>query len=150
MLEIDDLLDDQPDNTNSDMIFIAATDKTEPTKKELEHMSRLERIKSTAVEMEEPGFDGEIDLDMGLISLNKEADAQRIKKEALQQEKITKASDDQRDRMVEEMEGSQPEDIVDQFNSDIPFTPAEKVDRENIKRVNREAVNEILKDLLKV
>lgn len=149
MLEIEDLLDEQPDPTSNDMIFITATDESEPTKKEVEHMSRLERIKSTAVEIDEPGFEGEIDLDMGTISLNKEEDARRIKKELLKQEKITKASNKQRDDIVEKMTGSEPEDIVEQFDSDVPIQVKDKVDRNEIKKVNRAAVNEILADLTK-
>ncbi len=149
MIDMDDLLDQQPDPTSSDMIFIAATQKTEPSKSEIVYLNRLDRIRSTAVNVDEPLFDGEIDLDLGHVKINSEHDIQQIKKELLEQENITNSSNDQRDNIVKDMRGIKPEDVVEDLNIDVPTVPTEQIDRKQIKRANSRAVQEILDDLMR-
>lgn len=144
MINIEDLLDEQPENKNNDMIFVTATNETAPTKSEKIYMNRLDRIRSSAINVDEPLFDGEIDLDMGTVSLSREEDAQRIKKNLLDQQKIIDDSNKHRDTIVNDMHGSEPEDVIENFNLDVNTVPLEEIDRKAEKKANSKAVQEIL------
>lgn len=150
MIDIEDLLDEQFENKNNDMVFITATNETTPpSKSEKVYMNRLDRIRSSAVNVDEPLFDGVTDLDMGTVSMSNEDDAQRIKKSLLDQKNITDASDKHRDTIVDEMRGTEPEDVVENFNLDINTVPLENINRTAEKKANSKVVQEILDDLHK-
>ena len=149
MIEIDDLLDEQPTNKNSDMVFITATNDTPPTISEKVYKNRLERIRDSAIDVDEPLFDGEIDLDMGLVSMGSEEDTKRIKKSLLDEKKITEDSNKTRDIIVDEMYGVEAEDVVEDFKLDVPTVPLEEINRKIEKKANSRAVQEILDDLQK-
>jgi hypothetical protein len=152
MIDIDDLLESELEqelsSRNSDMVFISATEEHQISEKEkVRGMSRLERIQSTAVKVDEPLFDGETDLDLGKITIENEEDAQRIQKNLLEQQQITKDSENQRDIMVEEMHGEELEDIIEDSNLDVNILPPEAIDRKAEKKANSRAVQQILDDL---
>lgn len=150
MIEIDDLLaEEQLDNKNNDMIFVSATNDTPPSLSEKVHMSRLERIRSSAVIVDEPLFDGEIDLDMGMVTMRNEEDTIRIKKDLVKQQNISDASEKQKNSVVEEMHGLMPEDVVENFNLDINTVPLDNIKRTAEKKANSKAVQEIIDDLHK-
>lgn len=148
MIELEDLLDEQPDPTSRDMVFVTANEERTPPPSsitEAEHMNRLERIRSTSVNVDEPLFDGETDLDMGLVKIGSEEDTQQIKKDLLQKHK--KENDARNQPIVDELRGSEPEDIVEDLDLDVEVVPLENVERKEIKKANSKAVQEILDDL---
>jgi len=147
MIELNDLLDEQPDPTSNDMVFITANEEAAPqsTKTQAEHMSRLDRIKSTRVIVDEPLFDGETDLNMGLVKIGSDDDTQQIKKNLL--EKHQKENDEYIEPIVDEMRGELPEDVVEDLDLDINVIPIDNIDRKEIKKTNSKAVQEILDDL---
>ena len=149
MIDINDLLSEQPENKNNDMIFVTATENREPTVPEVQKMGRLDRIQSSAVIVDEPLFDGVTDLDLGRVTLGSEGDTKQINKNLLQQKEIIDASNKQRDTIVKEMTGSTPEDVIENFNIDIPTVPLEVPDSRHINRVNSKAIQEIIDDLHK-
>jgi hypothetical protein len=165
MIDIDTLLDDELENElaarNSDMVFVTATEEAPaPTDREL---SRIERIEQGRINVNEPLFDGETNLDFGKVTIGNEEDAQLIQKELLEKNKreeaITDSSDKQRDTMVVEMTGEAPEELVaadeegnvvenpDLEESDL-MAP-ETIDRKVQKKANSRAVQEILEGLLR-
>lgn len=145
MMNVEDLLDEQPDPTSNDMIFITATEEREPSQTEKVHVNRLERIRSTGVIVDEPLFDGETDLDLGSVKIGSEDDAQQIKKGLL--EKHQKENDENIAPIIDEMAGSLPEDVVEEFDLDVPTVPLDEIERKEIKKANSKAVQEILDDL---
>ena len=150
IIEIDELLDEQPDPTSNDMVFISATKNEPPTKSEKVAMNRLERIRNSAINVDEPLFDGEIDLDMGLVSMNSEDDKLRINKDLLKQQKIIDDSNKHRDTIVDEMHGSEAEDVVKDFNLKVNTVPLEEIEGKRAeKKANSRAIQEILDDLQK-
>jgi hypothetical protein len=143
------MLEDETLNVNSDMVFVTATNDEAPTEAERVYKNRLERIRDTAIVVDEPLFDGEIDLDMGLVSMGSEADTNRIKKSLLDQQKITDASDETRDTIVDEMHGVEAEDVIEDNKLDVNTVPLEEINRRAEKKANSRAVQEILDDLMK-
>lgn len=142
-IDIDDILEEQFNNENSDMVFVSATQEQPISPVEARQMSRLERIRSSAVDVNEPLFDGETDLNLGKISLNNEEDAQQIKY-LQEQKKISKASENARDEIVDDMQGLEVEDVVADFGLDVNTVPLEQINRKAEKKANSKAVQEIL------
>ncbi len=150
MIEIDDLLaEEQLNNKNNDMIFVSATNDTSPSLSEKVHKTRLERIRDSAVIVDEPLFDGEIDLDMGMVTMRNEEDTIRIKKNLVKQQNISDASEKQKNSVVKEMHGLIPEDVVENFNLDVNTVPLDNIKRTAEKKANSKAVQEILDALHK-
>lgn len=148
-IDIDDILEkEQLNNENNDMIFVSATEEQPISPVEARQMSRLERIRSSAVNVDEPLFDGETELDLGKITLNNEEDAQQIK-HLEEQKKISMASDNTRDKIVDDMHGIEVEDVIADFGLDINTVPAEQINRKVEKKANSKAVQEILDQLHK-
>lgn len=164
MIDIDTLLDDELEDEltarNSDMVFITANEEEPaPAKGEL---SRIERIEAGRVNVEEPLFDGETNLDFGKVTIGNEEDAQLIQKELLQKNKreeaITDSSDKQRDTMVAEMTGDAPEELVtsdeegnikENESLEAELLPPEAIDRKDQKKADSRAVQSILDDLMR-
>lgn len=164
MIDIDDLLEDQIQDEivsrNSDMVFISA--QTEAVKPNQNEMTRLERIQSARVNVDEPLFDGETNLDLGKVTIGNEEDTKQIQKSLLEnqevEDKITNASNKQRDNIVSGMAGDVPEEIVladDDGNvteneSLKPKTlPPDVIKRREYTRVDSAAVQLILEDLMR-
>lgn len=148
-IDIDDILEkEQLNNENNDMIFVSATEEQPISPVEARQMNRLERIRSSAVNVAEPLFDGETELDLGKITLNNEEDTQQIK-HLEEQKKISMASDNTRDKIVDDMHGIEVEDVIADFGLDINTVPAEQINRKIEKKVNSKAVQEIIDQLHK-
>ncbi len=166
MIDIDTLLDDELEDElvarNSDMVFITANEEAPaPTKGEL---SRIERIEQSRINVEEPLFDGETNLDFGKVTIGNEEDAQLIQKELLEKNKreeaITDSSDKQRDIMVsEKMTGELPEELVtadeegnviENANLEaVELLSPEVIERKEQKKANSRSVQQILDELMR-
>ena len=163
IIDIDTLLEDELEDEltarNSDMVFITANEETPtPTKGEL---SRIERIEQGRINVEEPLFDGETNLDFGKVTIGNEEDAQLIQKELLERNKkeevITGSSNKQRDIMVSKMTGETPEELVtaDEEGNVIEnenlkaaeLSSTEVIKRKEQNKVNSRSVQQILDDL---
>jgi len=146
-IDIDDILEkEQFNNENNDMIFVSATEEQPISPVEARQMNRLERIRSSAINVDEPLFDGETDLNLGKITLNNEEDAQQIK-HLEEQKKISIASTDARNEIVDGMQGLEVEDVVADFDLDVNIVPMEQINRKAEKKANSRSVQEILDSL---
>ncbi len=164
MIDIDTLLEDEMEeelaSRNSDMVFITANEEVTPVPQE--KLSRLERIERSRINVEEPLFDGETNLDFGKVTIGNEEDTLLIQKELLEQQKreqaITDSSNKNRDQMVAEMTGDAPEELViadeegnvaENETLEAELLPPEAIERKEQKKANSRAVQQILDDLMR-